>query len=70
MGPQATTMSAWASFYGNVPILQVDSSTHTFQLKIFGKSKDWNHSPFFEQLGFMGMIKEVFKKASHRSAMS
>ena len=27
LGPQDTTMSAWASFYGNVPILQVDSST-------------------------------------------
>jgi hypothetical protein len=27
LGPQATTMSAWASFYGNVSILQVDSST-------------------------------------------
>ena len=39
LGPQATTMSAWASFYGNVPILQVDSSTLHFSIKDFRNVK-------------------------------
>ena len=47
LGPQATTMSAWASFYGNVPILQVDSSTLHFSIKDFRKVKRLeSFSPF------------------------
>jgi len=39
IGPKATTMSAWAAFYGNVPILQVDSSTLNFSIKDFRNVK-------------------------------
>jgi hypothetical protein len=35
LGPQATTMSAWASLFGNVPMLQVDSSTQNFSAQDF-----------------------------------
>ena len=35
IGPKATTMSTWASFFGNVPVLQADSSTQHFSVQDF-----------------------------------
>lgn len=37
IGPKATTMSAWAAFFGNVPVLQTDASTQHFSTQDF-----WN----------------------------
>ena len=39
IGPQATTMSAWAAFFGNVPVLQADSSTQLFSAQDFRNVK-------------------------------
>jgi len=35
ISPKATTMSSWASYFGDVPILQIDSATHRFSIRDF-----------------------------------
>jgi len=37
IGPQATTMSAWAAYSGGSPLLQIDKNTNTFELENFRK---------------------------------